>query len=101
MPFTEPNSAPLLTSVTISLSFSLPIIFALHSLQFSLFVFLYFADDPFGDPNVIGDPYCTVFVTRLSRLTTEHTLRKVIPFLLSLCSAAEKAKRKIKKYIYI
>uniref|UniRef100_A0A2N9GK79 RRM domain-containing protein n=1 Tax=Fagus sylvatica TaxID=28930 RepID=A0A2N9GK79_FAGSY len=34
--------------------------------------------DPFGDPNVIGDPYCTVFVTRLSRLTTEHTLRKAM-----------------------
>ncbi|XP_042985902.1 U11/U12 small nuclear ribonucleoprotein 35 kDa protein isoform X3 [Carya illinoinensis] len=32
--------------------------------------------DPFGDPKVIGDPYCTVFVGRLSHLTTEETLRK-------------------------
>lgn len=36
-----------------------------------------FADDPFGDPKIIGDPYCTVFVGRLSHLTTEDTLRKV------------------------
>ncbi|KAJ0623820.1 putative RNA recognition motif domain, nucleotide-binding alpha-beta plait domain superfamily [Helianthus annuus] len=35
--------------------------------------------DPFGDPNVIGeDPYCTLFVGRLSRLTTEDTLRKAM-----------------------
>ncbi|RRT49464.1 hypothetical protein BHE74_00006603 [Ensete ventricosum] len=33
--------------------------------------------DPFGDPKVIGDPYCTVFVGRLSRLTDEESLRKV------------------------
>lgn len=35
-------------------------------------------DDPFGDPKVIGDPYCTVFVGRLSLLTTESTLRKAM-----------------------
>lgn len=35
--------------------------------------------DPFGDQNVIGgDPYCTVFVGRLSHLTTEHTLREAM-----------------------
>lgn len=34
--------------------------------------------DPFGDPKVIGDPYCTVFVGRLSLLTTESTLRKAM-----------------------
>ncbi|KAA8531171.1 hypothetical protein F0562_005915 [Nyssa sinensis] len=32
--------------------------------------------DPFGDRKVIGDAYCTVFVGRLSHLTTEDTLRK-------------------------
>ncbi|CAA0815570.1 U11/U12 small nuclear ribonucleoprotein 35 kDa protein [Striga hermonthica] len=31
--------------------------------------------DPYGDPKVIGDPYCTIFVGRLSHLTTEDTLR--------------------------
>ncbi|KAF3434290.1 hypothetical protein FNV43_RR25393 [Rhamnella rubrinervis] len=34
--------------------------------------------DPFGDPKVIGDPYCTVFVGRLSHQTTEHTLHKAM-----------------------
>ncbi|KAD5803558.1 hypothetical protein E3N88_14918 [Mikania micrantha] len=35
--------------------------------------------DPLGDPNVIGDdPYCTLFVGRLSRLTTEDTLSKAM-----------------------
>ncbi|TKY64793.1 U11/U12 small nuclear ribonucleoprotein 35 kDa protein [Spatholobus suberectus] len=34
--------------------------------------------DPFGDPKATGDPYCTLFVARLSRLTTEDTLRKVM-----------------------
>ncbi|XP_074561170.1 U11/U12 small nuclear ribonucleoprotein 35 kDa protein-like, partial [Curcuma longa] len=34
--------------------------------------------DPLGDPKVIGDPYCTVFVGRLSRLTEEETLRKAM-----------------------
>ncbi|XP_015876230.2 U11/U12 small nuclear ribonucleoprotein 35 kDa protein [Ziziphus jujuba] len=34
--------------------------------------------DPFGDPKVIGDPYCTVFVGRLSHLTTEYTLHKAM-----------------------
>ncbi|KAG5096243.1 hypothetical protein JHK84_051831 [Glycine max] len=32
--------------------------------------------DPFGDPKATGDPYCTLFVARLSRLTTEDDLRK-------------------------
>ncbi|XP_031123261.1 U11/U12 small nuclear ribonucleoprotein 35 kDa protein isoform X1 [Ipomoea triloba] len=32
--------------------------------------------DPFGDPKAVGDPYCTLFVGRLSHLTTEHTLRE-------------------------
>ncbi|GLT66101.1 hypothetical protein SLA2020_384900 [Shorea laevis] len=34
--------------------------------------------DPHGDPKVIGDPYCTVFVGRLSHLTTEDTLHKAM-----------------------
>ncbi|XP_078165275.1 U11/U12 small nuclear ribonucleoprotein 35 kDa protein-like isoform X3 [Carex rostrata] len=34
--------------------------------------------DPFGDPKVIGDPYCTVFVGRLSRETEEKTLKEVM-----------------------
>ncbi|KAB1228149.1 U11/U12 small nuclear ribonucleoprotein 35 kDa protein [Morella rubra] len=34
--------------------------------------------DPLGDPKVIGDPYCTVFVGRLSHFTTEDTLRKAM-----------------------
>ncbi|XP_074292153.1 U11/U12 small nuclear ribonucleoprotein 35 kDa protein-like isoform X2 [Silene latifolia] len=34
--------------------------------------------DPFGDPKVIGDPYCTLFVGHLSRSTTEDTLLKVM-----------------------
>lgn len=40
--------------------------------------FCVFADDPFGDPKVIGDPYCTLFVARLSHQTTEDTLRKAM-----------------------
>ncbi|OMO97697.1 hypothetical protein COLO4_14420 [Corchorus olitorius] len=36
------------------------------------------ADDPLGDPKLIGDPYRTIFVGRLSHLTTEHTLRKAM-----------------------
>ncbi|KAK9672081.1 hypothetical protein RND81_12G075100 [Saponaria officinalis] len=32
--------------------------------------------DPFGDPKVTGDPYCTLFVGHLSRSTTENTLAK-------------------------
>lgn len=34
--------------------------------------------DPFGDPRAIGDPYCTVFVGRLSRQTDEETLGKAM-----------------------
>lgn len=34
--------------------------------------------DPFGDPKVKGDPYCTLFVGHLSRSTTEDTLCKVM-----------------------
>ncbi|CDP08059.1 unnamed protein product [Coffea canephora] len=34
--------------------------------------------DPFGDPKVIGDPYCTIFVGRLSHSTTEETLRQAM-----------------------
>uniref|UniRef100_A0A0E0IMA1 RRM domain-containing protein n=1 Tax=Oryza nivara TaxID=4536 RepID=A0A0E0IMA1_ORYNI len=36
--------------------------------------------DPFGDPKATGDPYCTVFVGRLSRYTDDETLRKVRGF---------------------
>ncbi|KAL9233068.1 hypothetical protein vseg_008108 [Gypsophila vaccaria] len=32
--------------------------------------------DPFGDPKVIGDPFCTLFVGHLSRSTTQDTLQK-------------------------
>ncbi|OEL22024.1 U11/U12 small nuclear ribonucleoprotein 35 kDa protein [Dichanthelium oligosanthes] len=34
--------------------------------------------DPFGDPKATGDPYCTVFVGRLSRQTDDDTLRKAM-----------------------
>ncbi|TVU08963.1 hypothetical protein EJB05_42391 [Eragrostis curvula] len=34
--------------------------------------------DPFGDPKATGDPYCTVFVGRLSRYTDEETLQKAM-----------------------
>lgn len=34
--------------------------------------------DPFGDPKAAGDPYCTVFVGRLSRQTDDDTLRKAM-----------------------
>lgn len=34
--------------------------------------------DPFGDPKAAGDPYCTVFVGHLSRLTDEETIRKAM-----------------------
>ncbi|XP_021752377.1 U11/U12 small nuclear ribonucleoprotein 35 kDa protein-like [Chenopodium quinoa] len=34
--------------------------------------------DPFGDPKVTGDPYCTLFVGHLSRSTTEDTLDKAM-----------------------
>ncbi|XP_050235396.1 U11/U12 small nuclear ribonucleoprotein 35 kDa protein [Mercurialis annua] len=34
--------------------------------------------DPFGDPKVIGDPYCTVFVGRLSHSTTQQTLHNAM-----------------------
>ncbi|KAL3680244.1 hypothetical protein R1sor_023200 [Riccia sorocarpa] len=30
--------------------------------------------DPTGDPKAVGDPYCTLFVGRLARHTTEETL---------------------------
>lgn len=36
------------------------------------------SDDPLGDPKVEGDPYCTVFIGRLSHLTTESTLLKAM-----------------------
>ncbi|GAB2247830.1 hypothetical protein Droror1_Dr00007712 [Drosera rotundifolia] len=34
--------------------------------------------DPLGDPKIIGDPYCTLFVGRLSDSTTEDTLHKAM-----------------------
>ncbi|KAI3883466.1 hypothetical protein MKW92_005552 [Papaver armeniacum] len=34
--------------------------------------------DPFGDPKVTGDPYCSLFVGRLSHLTTEDSLHKAM-----------------------
>ncbi|KAE8697682.1 U11/U12 small nuclear ribonucleoprotein 35 kDa protein [Hibiscus syriacus] len=34
--------------------------------------------DPLGDLKIIGDPYRTIFVGRLSHLTTEHTLQKAM-----------------------
>ncbi|KAL3724396.1 hypothetical protein ACJRO7_029552 [Eucalyptus globulus] len=34
--------------------------------------------DPFGDPKAVGDPYCTLFVGRLSHFTSEDTLRKAL-----------------------
>ncbi|CAN1833540.1 U11/U12 small nuclear ribonucleoprotein 35 kDa protein [Linum perenne] len=34
--------------------------------------------DPFGDPKVTGDAYCTLFVGRLSHFTNEQTLQKAM-----------------------
>ncbi|KAF3792055.1 U11/U12 small nuclear ribonucleoprotein [Nymphaea thermarum] len=34
--------------------------------------------DPNGDPKIIGDPYCTIFVGRLSPYTTEDSLLKAM-----------------------
>lgn len=34
--------------------------------------------DPLRDPKLFGDPYCTLFVGRLSHLTTEDTLRRAM-----------------------
>ncbi|KAK4784850.1 hypothetical protein SAY86_019218 [Trapa natans] len=34
--------------------------------------------DPHGDPKVIGDPYCTLFVGHLSHFTTEDTLQQAM-----------------------
>ncbi|CAA7050464.1 unnamed protein product [Microthlaspi erraticum] len=34
--------------------------------------------DPSGDSKAVGDPYCTLFVGRLSHLTTEDTLREAM-----------------------
>jgi U11/U12 small nuclear ribonucleoprotein SNRNP35 len=40
-----------------------------------------FAYEPFGDPKVIKDPYCIVFVGRHSHSTTKGTLcLKVLEF---------------------
>lgn len=36
-----------------------------------------FADDPLGDPKAEGDPYCSLFVGRLSPQTDEKTLLEV------------------------
>ena len=91
-------SAGLCIYTPLSLSLSL------SPLQFSLFqfypsLFALFSDDPFGDPKVIGDPYCTVFVGRLSRHTSEDTLHEVSSLFnpCTLCLVAEKAQRKINK----
>ncbi|CAN6580264.1 unnamed protein product [Malus baccata var. baccata] len=37
--------------------------------------------DLLGDPKLLGDPFCTLFVGHHSHLTTERTLRKVQLFL--------------------
>ncbi|KAI3840641.1 hypothetical protein MKX03_004653 [Papaver bracteatum] len=34
--------------------------------------------DPFGDPKATGDPYCSLFVGRLSHITTEDSLHKAM-----------------------
>lgn len=34
--------------------------------------------DPSSDPKVIGDPYCTIFVGRLSHSTTEESLKEAM-----------------------
>ncbi|KAG7029056.1 U11/U12 small nuclear ribonucleoprotein 35 kDa protein [Cucurbita argyrosperma subsp. argyrosperma] len=41
--------------------------------------------DPLRDPKVFGDPYCTLFVGRLSHLTTEDNLRRVLSIDLTNC----------------
>ncbi|CAF1872131.1 unnamed protein product [Brassica oleracea] len=44
----------------------------------ALYVFWCFEDDPSGDSKAAGDPYCTLFVGRISHLTTEETLREAM-----------------------
>ena len=39
--------------------------------------YVLFLDDPLGDAKAQGDPYCIIFVGRLSRDTTEQTLSEV------------------------
>ncbi|CAI0397134.1 unnamed protein product [Linum tenue] len=34
--------------------------------------------EPSGDPKIIGDPYCTIFVGRLSHFTDDQSLRKAM-----------------------
>ncbi|CAN0921141.1 U11/U12 small nuclear ribonucleoprotein 35 kDa protein [Linum grandiflorum] len=35
-------------------------------------------DDPLGDSKVVGDPYCTLFVSHLSHFTEKQTLHKAM-----------------------
>jgi len=66
------SSAGLCTSLSSS---SISIITVITSLPVTNYLMI--PDDPFGDPKVIGDPYCTLFVGRLSHQTDEESLRKV------------------------
>ncbi|PON74961.1 Splicing factor-like protein [Parasponia andersonii] len=68
--------AHLCSSAALCMYFSL--YFISHSLALPNSPYYPSADDPFGDPKVLGDPYCTLFVARLSHHTTEHTLRKAM-----------------------
>jgi U11/U12 small nuclear ribonucleoprotein SNRNP35 len=80
-PFPRPSSPPVLL-------FSHSRINALqvpHSVS-DLFRPIPSLDDPFGDPKAAGDPYCTVFVGHLSRLTDDETLRKVRLSGVCLCA---------------
>lgn len=96
---TEPTFFPT-TTASIELSFApIPAYVCYYSVFIPIFsppwdyllIFVCIADDPSGDPKIIGDPYCTAFVGRLSHLTTEETLRQVPKFwfflwiLLRLC----------------
>ena len=42
----------------------------------NVFTDYFMLDGPTKDPQARGDPYCTLFVSRLSYETTEHDLEK-------------------------
>jgi len=44
--------------------------------HFTIFETILMLDDPNSDPQARGDPYCTLFVSRLSYDTNEHDLER-------------------------
>jgi U11/U12 small nuclear ribonucleoprotein SNRNP35 len=62
-----------------SLVLSAPLFtFIVWFLNSNTLIWVVLKDDPSGDSKAVGDPYCTLFVGRLSHHTTEDTLREVM-----------------------